>query len=90
MKKKKVKKKEDKFEICRYCNKVFTPLKPNQKICPECRETFSNMRASGDKAKKPGDYEKPSLNENIAAAKAAGLSYGQYKALLLPGSRVVI
>lgn len=85
-----MKKKEDKFESCRYCYKIFTPLKPNQKICPECRETFGNMRASGEKEKKVGEYERASLNENIAAAKAAGLSYGQYKALLLSESRVIV
>ena len=84
-------KKKDKLENCSYCRKVFTPLRLNQKICPECREIFNNMKTSGNEKKKRGDYEQPSLNESIAAAKAAGLSYGQYKAsLLMSESKVII
>ena len=49
------------------------------------------MKASGNEKKKRGDYEQPSLNESIAAAKAAGLSYGKYKAsLLMSESKVII
>ena len=54
-------------------------------LCPECRE----LRKS--KKRKFGIYEKPSLNESIAAAKAAGMTYGQYKAsLLMSESKVTI
>lgn len=73
-------KKKDKFETCTYCSRVFIPSKPKQKACPECREIFRSMSTDNGEVKKIGEYEKPSLSKNIAAAKAAGMSYGQYKA----------
>ena len=73
------------LKYCIYCCEEFVPVKRNQRVCPECRE----LRKS--KKRKFGVYEKPSLNENIAAAKAAGMTYGHYKAsLLMSESRVVI
>ena len=72
------------LKCCIYCCEEFVPVKRNQRVCPECRE----LRKS--KKRKFGIYEKPSLNESIAAAKAAGMTYGQYKASLLSESSVKI
>ena len=77
-------KENDGLKCCIYCREEFIPLKRNQRVCPECRE----LRKS--KKRKFGIYEKPSLNESIAAAKAAGMTYGQYKASLMSESRVII
>ena len=72
------------LKCCIYCCEEFVTEKRNQWVCPECRV----MRKS--KKRKFGIYEKPSLNESIAAAKAAGMTYGQYKASLLSESSVKI
>lgn len=72
------------LKTCCYCGRLFNQFGSEwYRECPECREIFENMGTihNGKKRKKRGEYEQPSLNENIAAAKAAGLSYGQYKAL---------
>lgn len=75
---------ERKLKTCCYCGRLFNQFETERyRECPECREIFSNMSTihNGKNRKRRGEYEQPSLNENIAAAKAAGLSYWQYKAL---------
>lgn len=59
---------------CSACGIRFVQQKPRQTTCGECGRYASYSLAAKKKRKKS------SLDANIAAAKAAGMSYGKYKA----------
>lgn len=59
---------------CSNCGLKFTQQKPRQTTCGECGCYASYALAAKKKRKKS------SLDANIAAADAAGMSYGKYKA----------
>lgn len=61
---------------CPNCGIRFVQQKPRQTTCGECGRYASYSLAAKKKRKKS------SLDANIAAADAAGMSYGKYKASL--------
>ena len=76
---------------CIICGKNYIPRAPRQKICmaPDCRLEFRRMHErrrsqfdiEKEKAQRAMSKLKPNtLTKDAIAAKAAGMSYGQYMA----------
>ena len=61
---------------CKCCKKIFTPVRA-QKYCDECR-TSVGIPSSVIKEKKQMEKPKMSLVDVAKAAKAAGMTYGEY------------
>lgn len=80
---------------CARCGEIIDAQHPNQKYCPNCSEWSRKKKARERKSLKAEDkrrsesMNKPSMSENMkniarinAQARRAGLSYGQYLAIM--------
>ena len=67
-----------KSRLCKWCGKYYIPEVNGQLYCkPECREKSYGQRHQGKKKKKSNMDE---IAEIDAAARRAGMTYGQYVA----------
>lgn len=74
--------------VCSVCGKAFQTAGRYAKFCPECRVERDRELAQERKTKKAmREIKRPSvsLSEANRAAKAAGLSYGQWVVRGMPG-----
>lgn len=67
----------EKLKVCKKCGAEFTAEHNAQKYCPECRRRAAAKRGA----------KKQSLSSLNEAARAAGMSYGQYVASMQPSIR---
>ena len=70
-------------KLCSMCGKVIQVAK-NRYYCPECERVrwHQNHEQAAKKAKEEARTAPPTIDEKAKAAKAAGMSYGKYSALM--------
>lgn len=70
-------------KLCSMCGKVIQVGK-NRYYCPECERVrwHQNHEQAAKKAKAEARTAPPTIDEKAKAAKAAGMSYGKYTAMM--------
>ena len=70
-------------KLCSMCGKVIQAAK-NRYYCPECERVrwHQNHEQTAKKAKAEARTARPTIDEKAKAAKAAGMSYGKYTAMM--------
>ena len=70
-------------KLCSMCGKVIQVAK-NRYYCPECERVrwHQNHEQATKKAKAEARTAPPTIDEKAKAAKAAGMSYGKYTAMM--------
>jgi transposase-like protein len=70
-------------KLCSMCGKVIQAAK-NRYYCPECERVLwqKQHKAAAKKAKSEARTAPLTIDEKAKAAKAAGMSYGKYTAMM--------
>lgn len=79
------------FRRCTVCNKLYIATRGNAKYCSvACRTegTYALKRAYTAEKPKPRRKKKQSVTEIAVAARKAGMTYGQYVAMVECGMAV--
>ena len=66
--------------ICTQCGRVFVTPTPVS-MCKDCNNKRKRMTEAARKERKRKTPKKESLDEKVASARVAGMSYGQYSAM---------
>ena len=68
--------------LCASCGMPFESPTPAKKYCSDrCKQIASDARAVRQTVRKLDGKKRPTLNEDIRAASASGMSYGYWMAL---------